>query len=125
MRPSHLKYSFLLDTLDRLVNKLVKDSSENVSKLIRELKLKIIATNRLNQALIEYPNADKSLRGWYQIISQGEFYSETALRATFGDMRGYNYEFKFPIPDSALLVHTLINFESQVAYIDHIHPGNH
>lgn len=87
--------------------------------------MQIVAINKLLQARLQYPTADDNLQGWYQILSQGDFDSENALKSTFGDMRGFNHRFKFPIPDSRLLVHTLINFESQIAYIEKIIPGNH
>ncbi|MCW8878231.1 MAG: type II toxin-antitoxin system HigB family toxin [Kangiellaceae bacterium] len=87
--------------------------------------MKVVATNRISEAGIRYPAAHNHLIGWYQILSQGDFYSEQDLRATFGDMRGFNLHFKFPIPDTTLLVHTLINFESQVAFIEDIRPGAH
>jgi mRNA-degrading endonuclease HigB of HigAB toxin-antitoxin module len=87
--------------------------------------LKVVAINRIKEAQARYPAASEKLAGWYQILSQGDFYSEKALLSTFGDMRGFNYQYRFPIPETTLLVHTLLNFESQVAYIDEIKPGNH
>ncbi|TQV87874.1 hypothetical protein [Aliikangiella coralliicola] len=87
--------------------------------------MKVVAINRLKEAQIKYPAAHRHLYGWYQILRHGDFFSEKALRATFGDMRGFNYQYKFPIPETTLLVHTLINFESQVAFIEDIKPGNH
>jgi mRNA-degrading endonuclease HigB of HigAB toxin-antitoxin module len=86
--------------------------------------LQVVAINRLADARLQYPASDDSLQGWYQILSQGEFKSEAELKSTFGDMRGFNHQFKFPIPESRLLVHTLINFETQIAYIEKIKPGN-
>lgn len=87
--------------------------------------MKVVAVNKLKHAQQRYPAAQNNLYGWYQILSRGSFPSELELRDTFGDMRGFNYEYKFPIPETTLLVHTLINFESQVVYIDEIKPGHH
>lgn len=87
--------------------------------------MKVVATNRIKAAILNYPGTEELLKGWYQILRRGNFHSEQDLRDTFGDMRGFNYQYKFPIPDTPLLVHTLINFESQVAYIEAIKPGNH
>ena len=89
------------------------------------IKLKVVAAQRIKEAQQRYPAAHMHLDGWYQILSQSEFNSEQSLRAAFGDIRGFNFHYKFPIPETTLLVHTLINFESQVAYIDTIKPGNH
>ena len=86
--------------------------------------MKIVAINKFNQARLQYPASVESLCGWFQIISKGNFNSETALRSAFGDIRGFEHRFKFPIPESSLLVHTLINFESQVALIEMIKPGH-
>ncbi|WP_168204064.1 type II toxin-antitoxin system HigB family toxin [Aliikangiella coralliicola] len=87
--------------------------------------MKVVATNKIKDAQLRYPAAHKQLEGWYQILHEGNFYSDRALRATFGDMRGFSYQYKFPVPGTTLLVHTLINFESQVAFIETIKPGNH
>lgn len=87
--------------------------------------MKVVAINRIKEAQQRYPAAQNHLQGWYQILSQGDFKSERDLRTTFGDIRGFNYQFKFPVPETTLLIHTLINFESQVAYIEEIKPGNH
>lgn len=87
--------------------------------------MKVVATKKIKDAQSRYPAADKHLCAWFLIMSRGDFYSEQDLRATFGDMRGFNHQYKFPIPETTLLVHTLINFESQVAFIDEIKPGNH
>ncbi len=87
--------------------------------------MKVVAAHRIKEAQAKYPGAELQLLGWYQILSQSEFNSEQELRETFGDMRGFNYHYKFPIPDTTLLVHTLINFEAQVAYIEEVKPGNH
>lgn len=87
--------------------------------------MNVVAIDKIKEAQVRYPAARENLEGWYQILSFSNFYSEEDLKATFGDMRGFNYKYKFPIPESTLLVHTLINFESQVAYIEEIKPGNH
>ena len=87
--------------------------------------MKVVAINRIKDAQIRYPAAHNHLQGWFQIVSRGEFRSERELRAAFGDMRGFNYSYKFPIPETTLLVHTLIHFESQVTLIEEIKPGNH
>lgn len=86
--------------------------------------MNIVATNEFAKARLHYPSSDENLRGWYQILSQSEFFTEKSLRSVFGDIRGYNQRFKFPIPDSSLLIHTLINFESQVVLIEEIKSGN-
>ena len=86
--------------------------------------MKVVAINRLTEAQIKYPAAAKSLGGWYQVLSNGSFASEADLQATFGDMHGFNCDFKFPVPGSKLIIHALINFESQVACIEKILPGN-
>ena len=96
-----------------------------VVSMIGETQLKVVATNRIKDAQARYPAAEKHLKAWYLIMSRGDFHSEHELRSTFGDMRGFNHQFKFPIPETTLLVHTLINFESQVAFVDEIKPGNH
>ncbi len=90
-----------------------------------DIRLNVVAVDKIKEAQVRYPAAFKNLQGWYQILSQSNFHSEEELRATFGDMRGFNFKYKFPIPESTLLVYTLINFESQVAYIEEIKPGNH
>lgn len=87
--------------------------------------MNVVAVDKIEEAQVRYPAARKNLEGWYQILSLGDFHSEEDLRATFGDMRGFNYRYKFPIPESALLVYTLINFESQVAYIEEIKADHH
>ena len=87
--------------------------------------MRVVSTKKLIEAEERYPAAIEHLQGWYQIMKQGEFYSEQSLRDAFGDMRGFNYEFRFPIPNTTLLVHTLINFESQVSLINEVKPGNH
>ncbi|WP_210330355.1 hypothetical protein [Aliikangiella sp. G2MR2-5] len=89
------------------------------------ITLRVVATEKIKEAQQRYPAAHMHLDGWYQIVSQTSFLTEHALRATFGDIRGFNFQYKFPIPETTLLVHTLINFESQVAYIEQIRPGNH
>ncbi len=71
-----------------------------------------------------YPSAREHIQGWYQIISQTDFQSPEALREVFGDMRGFNSSFKFPIPGSKLLAHTVINFGSQVLLVKDVIPGN-
>ncbi|WP_196139427.1 type II toxin-antitoxin system HigB family toxin [Aliikangiella sp. G2MR2-5] len=87
--------------------------------------MKVVAINKLTEAQSKYPAAQDYLKGWYQIVSRGDFSSEEDLRATFGDMRGFNVAFRFPIPKTTLLVHTLIDFKAQVALIEDIKPGNH
>ena len=86
--------------------------------------MKVVAINRIIEAQTLYPDAYKCIYGWYQIMSQGEFKSEQSLKSTFGNLTGVNHRFEFPIPETDLLVHTLINFESQVAYIDKISPSS-
>ncbi len=86
--------------------------------------MKIVAINKFTQARLQYPASEENLCGWFHIISKGNFDSENSLRSVFGDIRGFEYRFKFPIPESSLLVHTLINFESQVALIEMIKSGH-
>jgi len=87
--------------------------------------VKVVAIDRIKEAQQRYPAAQNHLLGWYQIVSQGDFKNEQELRTTFGDVRGFNHEFKFPVPETTLLIHTLINFESQVALVEEIKPGSH
>lgn len=87
--------------------------------------MKVVAIDRIKKAQQRYPAAQNHLLGWYQIVRQGNFKNEQELRTTFGDVRGFNHEFKFPVPETTLLIHTLINFESQVALIEEIKPGSH
>jgi len=87
--------------------------------------LKVLSVNKLHEAEIKYPSAIKHLRGWYQIVKETDFASADAMREVFGDMRGFNSSFKFPIPVSSLLAHTTINFDAQVLIIEEIKPGNH
>lgn len=87
--------------------------------------MKVVSINRIKDAQKRYPAARDKLAGWYQILSQSTFKSEKALLSTFGDMRSFNYQYRFPIPETTLLIHTLLNFESQVAFIEEIKPGNH
>jgi mRNA-degrading endonuclease HigB of HigAB toxin-antitoxin module len=86
--------------------------------------LKIVAINKFAQARLQYPASEENLCGWLQIMSKAKFESESSLRSAFGDIRGFEHRFKFPIPDSSLLIHTLINFESQVAMIEMIKSGH-
>ncbi len=86
--------------------------------------MKVVAINKIKDAQLRYPAAQHHLYGWYQILKNSDFFNERDLRSTFGDMRGFNFQYKFPIPETTLLVHTLINFESQVAFIEEIKPGN-
>jgi len=87
--------------------------------------LKIVAAKRIIEAQAKYPSVHEHLQGWYQIISQTDFDSPQALRQVFGDMRGFNSSFKFPIPESNLLAHTLINFAAKVVLVEDVIPGNH
>ncbi|MBV1908903.1 MAG: type II toxin-antitoxin system HigB family toxin [Kangiellaceae bacterium] len=87
--------------------------------------MKIVATNRIVEAQAKYPAVHDHLQGWFQIISSTDFENPSQLRRVFGDMRGFNSSFKFPIPDSNLLAHTSINFEACVVLVEDILPGNH
>jgi mRNA-degrading endonuclease HigB of HigAB toxin-antitoxin module len=87
--------------------------------------LNIVATHKLSEALSKYPSANNALIGWFQTVNQGDFYSEHSMRSTFGQMHGRDYQYRFPIPGSTLLIHALVNFQSQVLFIDQIKPGNH
>lgn len=86
--------------------------------------MKIVAANRIIEAQERYPSAHDHLQGWYQIISQTDFQTPEELREVFGDMRGFNTSFKFPIPNSNLLAHTTINFCAKVILVENIIPGN-
>lgn len=87
--------------------------------------MKVVAVNRILEAQAKYPSAHEDLQGWYQIISQTDFKSPEDLRNVFGDMRGFASSFKFPIPGSTLLAHTLVNFSAKVILVGKIAPGNH
>jgi len=87
--------------------------------------LKVIAAKRLIDAQSRYPSAHEHIQGWYQIIKETNFSSPEELRNVFGDMRGFNSSFKFPIPESKLLAHTSINFAAGVILINDVIPGNH
>ena len=87
--------------------------------------MRVVAVNRLRQAQEKYPAAKKHLEGLCHILSQGDFYSEISLRDTFGDVRSFNHSYRFPIPETMLLVHAKINFEAQVALVELVLPGNH
>ncbi len=85
--------------------------------------MNVIATNKLKKAQQLYPSATETLLGWYQIIKQSKFLSENDLKASFGDLYSFNHQFEFQVPGTTLLIYTLINFETQVAYIQKIQPG--
>ena len=87
--------------------------------------MKVVAAKRLIDAQSRYPSAHEHIQGWYQIINQTDFDSPEDLRSVFGDMRGFNSSFKFPIPESKLLAHTTINFAARVVLINDVIPGNH
>ena len=85
--------------------------------------MNVIAIDKLKKAQQLYPSATETLLGWYQIIKQSKFLSENDLRASFGDLYSFGRQFEFQVPGSTLLIYTLINFETQVAYIQKIQPG--
>ncbi len=85
----------------------------------------VLAVDKLVEAQIKYPSAINHLQGWYQIVCQTDFDSAESLREAFGDMRGFNSSFKFPIPVSNLLVHTTVNFAAKLIIIEEIKPGSH
>lgn len=85
----------------------------------------VVASQRIKDAQLRYPTASQHLLGWYQIISKGDFYTEKALKNTFGNLQVFNYNYKFTIPENRLLINALINFESQVAFIDEIKPSSY
>lgn len=86
--------------------------------------MKVISINKIKEAQIRYPVAVNKLCGLYQILSRNDFRSEAELRATFDGLQGSDYEYSFPVPGTTIQVHTLVNFESQVAFIKDIMPGN-
>ena len=88
-------------------------------------RLKVIAVNKLIEAQARYPSVVSHLRGWYQIVRFTNFDTPEELRRVFGDMRGFNTSYKFPIPESNLLAYTSINFSAKVILIEQIIPGNH
>jgi len=87
--------------------------------------LKVVAVNRIIEAQERYPKAYQHLQGWYQIMRESKFRSPEELRKTFGDIRGFNSSFKFPIPETTLLARTFINFEAQVVLVDDVVAGKH
>lgn len=87
--------------------------------------MNVLAVNKVLEASTVYPSAYLSILGWYQIIINTDFSSPESLRNVFGDMRGFNSSFQFPIPVSSLLIHTQINFDAGVVLIDSIKPGHH
>ena len=87
--------------------------------------MKVVAINRIIEAQEKYPNARDHLQGWYQIMRESKFETPEELRKTFGDIRGFNYSFKFPIPQTTLLARTFINFDAQVVLVDDVVAGKH
>lgn len=85
--------------------------------------MKVVAAARIIEAQEKYPAAHEYLHGWYQIIKQTNFSHFDALYQTFGDIRGFKAGFKFPIPETDLLVHALIDFSSHVVFIEQVKPG--
>jgi mRNA-degrading endonuclease HigB of HigAB toxin-antitoxin module len=83
----------------------------------------VIAKDKLKKAQLLYPAATETLLGWYQVIKQSNFLSESDLRASFGELYSFERQFEFKVPGTTLLIYTLINFETQVAYIEKIQPG--
>ncbi len=85
--------------------------------------MKVIATDKLIKAQQLYPSATETLLGWYQIIKQSKFPSENDLKISFGELYSFGRQFEFRVPGTTLLIYTLINFETQVAYIQKIQPS--
>ncbi len=83
----------------------------------------VIAKDKLEEAQVLYPSATETLLGWYQVIRQSQFLSESDLKASFGELYSFEQRFEFRVPGTTLLIYTLINFETQVAYIEKIQPG--
>jgi len=83
----------------------------------------VVPRNKISQAQELFPAANDNLIGWYQIIKQSAFACEEELSETFGSLNPFKNQYEFKIPGSTLLVHTIVNFETQVAYIDRIQPG--
>lgn len=84
--------------------------------------MKVVAIGKIKDAQQRYPAAHNHLSGWYQVVSQSDFHSDEALKATFGNIRGFNHEYKFPVSETTLQISVLVNFESQVALIEGIKP---
>ncbi len=83
----------------------------------------VVPKNKIANAQELYPAANEKLLGWYQVIKEGKFRSDTELKETFGQLNQFENKFAFKIPGTTLLVHTVLNFETQVAYIKKIQPS--
>jgi len=83
----------------------------------------VVAKNKLVKAIEIHPTANQSLLGWYKIISESEFLSERDLKTTFVGLNSFNDQFYFSVPGTNLQIRTLINFDTQVTYIETIRPS--
>ncbi len=83
----------------------------------------VVAKNRLVKALEVYPTANQPLLGWYKIMSESEFNTENDLRDTFKTLNQFKDQFDFSVPGTNLQIRTLINFDTQVTYIEKIRPS--
>jgi mRNA-degrading endonuclease HigB of HigAB toxin-antitoxin module len=83
----------------------------------------VVAKNRLVKALEIYPTANQPLLGWYKIMKESEFSSEHDLRETFKTLNQFKDQFDFCVPGTNLQIRTLINFDTQVTYIETIRPS--
>ncbi|MBV1911435.1 MAG: type II toxin-antitoxin system HigB family toxin [Kangiellaceae bacterium] len=83
----------------------------------------VVSRNKLVNALEMHPTANQSLLGWYKVISESKFSSEQDLRTTFSGINSREDRFDFSIPGTDLQIRTLINFDTQVTYIETIRPS--
>jgi mRNA-degrading endonuclease HigB of HigAB toxin-antitoxin module len=85
--------------------------------------MKVVTTNQFKQALHKFPVESQNLLGWYKVIAHSSFASEQEIKQTFGGIENQNNTFIFPIPRSSVMVHVKVNYDSQVALIMKIKPG--
>ena len=83
----------------------------------------VVAKNKLMKALEMHPIANQPLLGWYKIISESSFNSESELRSTFKNLSCANEQIDFSVPGTDLHIRTLINFDTQVTLIENIRPS--
>ena len=83
----------------------------------------VVAKNRLVKAIELHPSANQVLLGWYKIISDSNFSSEHDLRSTFSNLNSSNDQYDFSVPGTNLQIRTMINFDTQVTYIEAIQPS--
>lgn len=84
----------------------------------------VVPKLKLKRAQETYPSAKEKLLGWYQVMRRSKFITKEALIATFGELKQYDNRFQFQIPGSSLQIRAIINFETQVTYIERIVPSH-